>query len=92
LAAASIRSSSAAGRGRREADPAARLAGAEVRRHHDHRVGEVDRAALAVGQPPVVHQLQQHVPDLGVGLLDLVEQDDEYGRRRTGSVSWPPSP
>ena len=37
---------------------------------------EVDRAALAVGQPPVVHHLQQHVEDVGVGLLDLVEQDD----------------
>ena len=51
------------------------LARAEVRGHDDHRVGEVDRAALAVGQPAVVHDLQQHVPDLRVGLLDLVEQD-----------------
>ena len=41
-----------------------------------HRVAEVDRAALAVGQPPVVEDLQQHVEDLGVRLLDLVEQDD----------------
>ena len=56
-------------------------------------VGEVDRPALAVGQPAVVEHLQQHVPDLGMGLLDLVEQDHaSTGRRRTGSVSWPPSP
>ena len=75
MAASSIRSASAAGSRGREADPALGLARAEVRRHHDHRVGEVHRAALAVGQPAVVHHLQQHVPDLGVGLLDLVEQD-----------------
>jgi hypothetical protein len=40
------------------------------------RVGEVDRAALAVGQPPVVHELEEDVPHVGVRLLDLVEQDD----------------
>ena len=33
-------------------------------------------AALAVGQAPVVEHLQQHVEDVGVRLLDLVEQDD----------------
>ena len=49
---------------------------ADVRGHDQHRVAEVDRAALAVGQPPVVEHLQQHVEDLGVRLLDLVEQDD----------------
>ena len=38
-------------------------------------VPEVDRAAVAVGQPPVVEDLQQDVEDLGVRLLDLVEQD-----------------
>ena len=75
LAAASIRSSSGAGSRGGEAERALGLARAEVRRHHDHRVGEVDRAALAVGQPAVVHELQQDVPDLRVGLLDLVEQD-----------------
>ena len=38
------------------------------------RVGEVDRAALAVGQATVVHELQQHVEHVRVRLLDLVEQ------------------
>ena len=53
---------------------------------------EVDRAALAVGQPAVVEHLQQHVEDVRVRLLDLVEAARrEYGRRRTASVSWPPS-
>ena len=55
------------------------------------RVPEVDRAALRVGQPPVVEHLQQHVEDVRVRLLDLVEQQHAYGRRRTASVSWPAS-
>ena len=38
-------------------------------------VAEVDRAPLAVGEAAVVEHLQQHVEDLGVRLLDLVEQD-----------------
>ena len=41
----------------------------------EDRVAEVDRAALAVGEAAVVEHLQQHVEDLGVRLLDLVEQD-----------------
>ena len=48
----------------------------DVRGHDQHDVLEVDRAALAVGQAPVVHHLQQDVEDVGVGLLDLVEQHD----------------
>ena len=47
---------------------------AQVRRHDDDDVLEVDRASLAVGQPSVVEQLQQDVQDLGMRLLDLVEQ------------------
>ena len=48
---------------------------AEVRGHHDDGVAEVDRAALAVGQPPVVEHLEEHVEDVGMRLLDLVEED-----------------
>jgi hypothetical protein len=44
-----------------------------------HRVREVDRASLAVGEATVVEHLQQHVEHVGVGLLDLVEQDDRVG-------------
>ena len=58
---------------------------AEVRRHDDDGVLEVDRAALAVGQPAVVEQLQQDVQHLGVRLLDLVEA----GRRRTAGGGPP---
>jgi len=42
----------------------------------EHGVLEVDDAALRVGQPTVLEHLQQRVEDVGVGLLDLVEQDD----------------
>ncbi len=48
----------------------------DVRGHDHDRVLEVDGAALAVGQAAVVHHLQQHVEDVGVRLLDLVEQHD----------------
>ena len=48
---------------------------ADVAGHDDDRVLEVDRAALAVGQAPVVEDLQQHVEHVRVRLLDLVEQD-----------------
>ena len=47
---------------------------AEVGRQDQDRVAEVDRAALAVGEPAVVEHLEQHVEDVRVGLLDLVEQ------------------
>ena len=52
---------------------------ADVRGHDQDRVREVDRPALAVGQAAVVHDLQQHVEDVGVRLLDLVEQDHRVG-------------
>ena len=40
---------------------------------------EVHRAALSVGQTPVVEHLQQHVEHIRVRLLDLVEQDHLVG-------------
>jgi hypothetical protein len=52
---------------------------------------EIDRAALAVGQAAVVEDLQQHVEDVRVRLLDFVEQDHACGLRRMASVSAPPS-
>src|SRR6202042_950409 len=51
----------------------------QVRGHDDHGVLEVDRAALRVGEAPVLKDLQQRVEDVRVGLLDLVEQD--HGER-----------
>src|SRR5574340_1015672 len=43
---------------------------------HDHdRVAEIDPPALRIAQMPVFEDLEQDVEDLGVGLLDLVEED-----------------
>jgi hypothetical protein len=64
-----------AGRLAAEAERLASL-GAEVRREHDHAALERRRAAVAVGQPALVADAQQHVEDLRPGLLDLVEEDD----------------
>ena len=49
---------------------------ADVGGHDDEGVLEVDCAALAIGEPPVVEDLEKGVEDVGVGLLNFVEQDD----------------
>jgi hypothetical protein len=49
---------------------------AHVRGHDQDGVLEVDRTALAVGEPSVVEHLEEDVEDVAVRLLDLVEQDD----------------
>ena len=48
---------------------------AEVRRHDDHGVAEVDGAALAIREAAVVEHLQQNVEHIRMRLLDFVEQD-----------------
>src|SRR5664280_489644 len=60
-----------------------RLAG-DVRRHDQHGVGEVDRAALAVGEAAVLQHLEQRVEDVGVGLLQLVEEHHRIGTPADG--------
>ena len=52
------------------------LTGTHVGRHDDHRIAEVDRLALAIGQAALLQHLQQDVEDIGVRLLNLVEQHD----------------
>ena len=47
--------------------------------HDDDRIFEVHRAAVGVGDPAVVQDLQQDVQHVGVGLLDLVEQHHGVG-------------
>ena len=54
----------------------AQVGRAEVRRHDQHGVLEVDRATLGVGQAAVLEDLQQRVEHVGVRLLDLVEEHD----------------
>ena len=48
--------------------------GAQVARHDDDGVLEVDDPALSVGEAAVVQELEQDVEDVRMGLLDLVEE------------------
>ena len=57
---------------------------ADVRRHDDDRVGEIDGAAVAVGQAAVVENLQQDVEDVAMGLFDFVQQHDAIGTAADG--------
>ena len=52
-------------------------------------MAQVDRAPVAVGEPAVVEDLEEDVPDLRVRLLELVEQQDENGCLRTWAISGP---
>src|SRR5207247_883205 len=49
---------------------------ADVARHDDQDVLEGDRSALAVSETAVVEDLQEHIEDVGMRLLDLVQQED----------------
>ncbi len=51
----------------------------KVRRQNDQRLLEVHRAALTIGQHPIVQNLQQHVKDIRMRLFDFVEQDHLIG-------------
>ena len=53
--------------------------GTEIGGHHNQRIAEIDRTALTIRQTPVIQHLQQDVEDIGVRLLDLVEQDHLIG-------------
>ena len=53
--------------------------GADVRRHDQDRVLEIDDAAFAVGEAAVVHDLQENVEDVGMRFFDFVEQHDRIG-------------
>src|SRR2546425_836780 len=55
-------------------DALADQARAEVRRHDEDRVLEVDDVAEGVRQAAVVEHLQHHVEDVGMRLFDLVEE------------------
>ena len=47
---------------------------ARIGRHDDDDIAEVGLAPVVVGQRTVVHDLQQHVEDVRVRLLDFIEQ------------------
>ena len=48
------------------------------------RVAEVHRAALAVGQAPVIQDLEQRVEHVRMGLLDFVEEHHAIGTTAHG--------
>ena len=52
---------------------------ADVRGHDQNRVVEVHDPPGIVGEPAILQDLQQDVEHIGVGLLDLVEQDNPIG-------------
>jgi hypothetical protein len=60
-------------------DLLAHLPRARVGGHDEHDVAEVGLLAVVVGQRGVVHHLEQDVEELGVGLLDLVQQHHRVG-------------
>ena len=49
--------------------------GSHVARHDDDGVLEVHHATLPIGETPVVEHLQQDIEHVGMGLLDLIEQN-----------------
>src|ERR1700733_8557007 len=57
----------------------AEVRGAEVGRHDQHGVLEVDRSTLGVGETPVFEDLEQRVEDVRVRLLHFVEEHDGEG-------------
>jgi hypothetical protein len=61
--------------------PLADEARAEVRGHDEDGVLEVHHVAHGIGEAAVVEDLQEHVEDVRMGLLDLVEE--HYGIRAT---------
>ena len=51
-----------------------KVGGAGICRHNQDDVAEIDDLAVVVGQLSVIHYLQQDVEEVGMRLLDLVEQ------------------
>ena len=51
------------------------IGGARVGGHDQDHVAEVDLLAVVVGELAVIHDLQEHVEQVGMRLLDLVEQE-----------------
>ena len=65
---------------RREAKAAlSALLAADVRRHNNDRVFEVDSPAEGIGQYAVLENLQEEVRHIAVRLFQLVQQDDAVG-------------
>ena len=59
---------------------AGQLATASIGGHQQDHVAEVGLASSVVGEGGVIHYLEEDVVDVGMGLLDLVQE--EHGMRR----------
>ena len=49
---------------------------ADVRRHDEHGILEIDGSSLRISQPSLIKDLQQQVERLMMGLLNFVQQND----------------
>jgi len=63
----------------------------QIRRHDDYGIFEIHRSPLAVGQATVLENLQQHIEYITMRFSISSSRMTLYGRRRTASVSCPPS-
>ncbi len=64
--------------------------GAHVGGHNHNRVAEIHQMPLAVGQPPLVEDLQKRVPHILMGLFNLVEEDYLIGPAAHSLGELPP--
>src|SRR5712691_5425768 len=48
---------------------------AKVAGHDDDRVAEIRRLPFGIRQPPVIENLQKNIRNVGVSLLDFIEQN-----------------
>jgi hypothetical protein len=67
------------------------LARAEIRRHDETVFLKSTTASLRIRQASIVEDLQQHVENIRMRFSISSKRTTEYGRRRTASVSCPPS-
>ena len=53
--------------------------GSDVGGHNDNGVSEIDFASKAIGDLAILENLQENVPDIGVGFFDFIKKDDAVG-------------
>ena len=51
------------------------IAGADIGRHNNDRILEIDRAAFGVREPAIIENLQQDIEDVRMRLFNFVKQD-----------------
>ena len=53
--------------------------GSDIRGHNDNGVSKIDFAGKAIGDLAVLENLQENVPDIGMGFFDFIEKDNAVG-------------